>query len=114
MFPGKLFDLNPGEAFSSQLPFNDTVGFLKYTADEQGFSFDEGILVIEIDEGVFIRAYSTEWSDFLSTYPERTPAGQRFFNVLPPGKWDTLTLKYRAPIQSFGDGRLVRWRVGFR
>jgi hypothetical protein len=113
MFPGNFFDLNPGQSFSAQLPFKDTVGFLKYTAEEQGYALAEGILVIEINEGVFIRSQANEWSEFLSSYPDVTPGGQPFFKMLPPGKWDALTQKYRAPLNSFGDERLVRWRVGF-
>lgn len=105
--------LNSGiadEAYHSKMSFERTVGFIKYLADESKLSLDEFLLVVELKEGVFIRAQTAEWCEELNKQVKETNIDLEIIGIT---KWTDLTRNYRAPLNSFGDERLARWKVGF-
>jgi hypothetical protein len=105
--------LNSGiedEAYHSKMSFERTVGFIKYLSDESKLSLDEYLLVVELKEGVFIRAQTTEWCEELNKQAKETIIG---LEKIGTTKWTELTRNYRAPLNSFGDERLAIWKVGF-
>jgi hypothetical protein len=98
------------EAFLSKMSFERTVGFIKYLADELKLSLSENLLVVELKEGVFIRSQSSVWCEELTRQSKENKIQIEAIGVT---RWNDLTRNYRAPINSFGDERLVRWKVGF-
>jgi hypothetical protein len=105
----------PDEAYLSDAPFDQTVGFLKYMAadPEENLSVTDEILVIELKEGVFIRSKNTPWCEALTSLVKNPVKDFPALKIFPPKKLDDLARNYRQPIESFGDYRLVRWKVGF-
>ena len=104
--------INPNEAYSIALPFDDVVDLVKYLAAEHDYSTSEDILVIELTEGVFIRTANPDWCDTLTEWVEEKNT-ELPIKIIGLKKWTDLTRKYRSPIQSFGDYKLAMWRVGF-
>lgn len=98
------------EAYLSKMGFERTVGFIKYLADESKLSLDEFLLIVELKEGVFIRAQTAGWCEELARQANETNIGLEVIGVT---KWTELTRNYRAPLNSFGDERLAIWKVGF-
>ncbi len=104
--------LNPDEAYSVAWPFDKVVGFVKFVAQESEYATTKDILAIEIPEGVFIRAQDVEWCKTLTGYAKDKKAGFPI-TIIGTKEWEGLTRKYRSPINSFGDEKLARWKVGF-
>jgi hypothetical protein len=109
------YDIFPDEAYTSDASFDQTVGFLKYYANdvEDGLSVTDDILVFELKEGVFIRAKNKRWCEALTALANQPVKDYPTLKLFPLKKLDDLTRNYRQPLDSFGDYRLVRWRVGF-
>jgi hypothetical protein len=107
------YHFNPDESYSTSMSFPALVEYVQYTSGEKGFSLFEDLLIIQIPEGVFIRTTSREWCETFTHLAEKEISKDWQFQILKEGEWDRLTTRYRAPIESFGDARLVRWRVGF-
>ena len=109
------YDIFPDEAYAADASFAQTVGFLKYYASdvEDGLSVTDDILVFELKEGVFIRAKSKRWCEALTALVNQPVKDYPTLKLFPLKKLDDLTRNYRQPLDSFGDYRLVRWRVGF-
>ncbi len=102
----------PDEAYSVALPFEEAVHFIKFVAKENEYSITNDVLVIEISEGVFIRAQNSEWCIILIKWAEaETP--DVLIKIIGTKEWEGLTRKHRSPINSFGDEKLARWKVGF-
>lgn len=109
------YDLFPEEAYLSDAPYDQTVGFLKYYASdsEEGLSVTDDILVFELKEGVFIRTKNKQWCEVLTSLTKQPVKDYPNLKLFPINKLDDLARAYRQPLNSFGDYRLVRWRVGF-
>jgi hypothetical protein len=109
------YALFPDEAYTSDALFENTVGFLKYMAnDSEGeLSIGDDILVFELKEGVFIRAKSTKWCEVLTGLVNQPVVDYPTLKLFPVKKLDDLARNYRQPIEAFGEYRLVRWKVGF-
>ncbi len=109
------YTIFPDEAYTSDAPFDTTVGFLKFMANdpEEDLSLTDEILVIELKEGVFIRAKNTRWCEALTSLAQNPVKDYPALKIFPAKKIDDLVRNYRQPIESFGDYRLVRWKVGF-
>ena len=105
----------PDEAYSTDSSFATTVGFLKFLANDpdENLSVTDEILVIELKEGVFIRSRNTAWSERLSSLVKQPVQDYPVLKLFPVKKLDDLVRDYRSPIDSFGDYRLLRWKVGF-
>ena len=98
------------EAYSSKMSFEKTTGFIKYLAEESKLSLAQSLLVVELKEGVFIRAQSPDWCEELTRHAKETNIELEVIGIT---QWTELTRGYRAPLNSFGDERLARWKVGF-
>jgi hypothetical protein len=109
------YTLFPDEAYTSDAPFDKTVGFLKYMASdlEEDLSMTDEILVIELREGVFIRAKNTRWCEALTALANNPVKDFPGLKLFPTKKLDDLARAYRQPVESFGDYRLLRWKIGF-
>src|SRR5690349_19549403 len=105
----------PDESYVSNASFEETVDLLRSiaTSGTHTYSLDENILVIETPDGVFIRARDPEWVDFLSNLAKDPIEGLTTLKAISPREWTNMTTRYRAPVQSFGDNLLARWKVGF-
>ena len=113
-FSPYLFE--PNEVYSSKSSFDETVDLLKEiseTRTDANYPLTENILVIQIPEGVFIRAGTFEWCTALTELVKNPSAVLPSLTIIPKARWNEMTIKYRGPIESFGDERLVRWRIGF-
>lgn len=104
---GRYF-LNSEEAYTSKLKYEDVVGFIKLSADELNIEDFDEILVIELNEGVFIKTAGRIWCEYFDKTKDDSPV--RIMNVQ---KFDEFARKYRAPIKSFGNEKLARWKLGF-
>ncbi len=109
------YTLFPDEAYTSDASYATTVGFLKFLANDpdEYLSLSDEILVFELKEGVFIRAKNTHWCERLTGLVKQPVKEYPMLKIFPVKKLDDLTRNYRQPIDSFGDNRLVRWKVGF-
>ena len=109
------YSLLPDEAYATDASFATTTGFLKFLANDpdENLSLTDEILVIELKEGVFIRAKNRGWCERLTTIAEQPVKDYPRLKILPPKKLDDLARDYRQPLNSFGDYRLLRWKVGF-
>lgn len=105
----------PDEAYASGAPFVKTVGFLKYMAadPEENLSMTDEIIVIELKEGVFIRTKNTRWCEALTSLANNPVEDFPKLSLFSTKKLDDLARNYRQPIDSFGDYRLIRWKIGF-
>lgn len=113
--PFDQFLFAPDQVFQSDTTFSNTVGFLKFIAaePEENLSLDNEILVLELKEGVFIRTQNRDWATRLSGLAEQPVQDFPRLKPFPAKKLDDLARNYRQPMDSFGDYRLVRWKVGF-
>ena len=109
------YALFPDEAYTTNAPFDQTVGFLKFMASdpEENLSVSDEILVMELREGVFIRAQNTGWCEALTGLVNEPVKDYPVFKLFPVKKLEDLTKNYRQPIEAFGDYRLARWKIGF-
>lgn len=80
---------------------------------EEDLSLTDEILVIELKEGVFIRAKNTHWCETLTELVKNPVKDFPSLKIFPVKKLDDLARSYRHPIESYGDYRLLRWKVGF-
>lgn len=105
----------PDEAYTSDASFSKTVGFLKYLANDSDdtLSITDEILVFVLKEGVFIRSKNTAWSEALTALAKDPVKDYPTLKLFPVNKLDDMARNYRAPVDSFGDHRLVRWKIGF-
>ncbi len=102
--------VNCDSCYKSSLDFKDTVSLLESTNEAEALPLET--LVIEIDEGVFIRSKDSDccmWLDKLCMVDKV----EIDISEISYPEWVSLTSKYRAPKESTGDVTLVRWRVGF-
>ncbi|HEV7330041.1 MAG TPA: hypothetical protein VGN63_03290 [Flavisolibacter sp.] len=113
--PFDQFLFAPDQVFLSDTTFDNTLGFLKFIAadPDENLSLDNEILVFELKEGVFIRTHNREWSQRLTALSENPVQNYPRLKLFPAKKLDDLARAYRQPLSSFGDYRLVRWKVGF-
>lgn len=109
------YSIFPDEAYVSDAPFDTTVGFLKYMANdlEEDLSLAGEILVFRLKEGVFIRSRNTRWSEALTQLVNHPVDNYPILKLFPLKKLDDLARDYRRPVELFGDDRLVRWKIGF-
>ena len=107
--------LFPDEAYTTTASYAQTVGFLKFLASdpEENLSVSDEILVMELKEGVFIRAKNTRWCEALTALVSEPVKDYPAFKLFPVNKLEDLTKNYRQPIEAFGDYRLARWKIGF-
>jgi hypothetical protein len=105
----------PDEAYSTDSSYATIVGFLKFLANDpdEDLSITDEILVIELKEGVFVRSRNAAWSERLTALVKQPVKDYPTLKLFPVKKLDDLVRDYRQPINSFGDYRLVRWKVGF-
>lgn len=105
----------PDEAYATDASFATTVGFLKFLANDpdENLSITDEILVIELKEGVFIRSKNAAWSERLTSLVNQPVKDYPLLKLFPAKKLDDLARDYRRPVDSFGDYRLLRWKVGF-
>jgi hypothetical protein len=98
-------------AFSTKMQFEAVVHFIKYMADEMNLPLvKDKILILEISEGVFLKTAHVDWNDAIENISK-----EKEFDVEPISdhELNELTSKHKYPINSFGNERLTRWRVGF-
>ena len=109
------YTLFPDEAYTSDATYENTLGFLKYYAnDSEGLlSMTDEILVFALKEGVFIRAKNTAWCEALTALVNQPVKDYPTLKIFPTKKLDDLARNYRQPLHSFGDYRLIRWKIGF-
>lgn len=109
------FLLNPDEVYVSDTTYENTVGFLKFLASdhEESLPLTEDVLVVELKEGVFIKATNSQWCETLSALAEKPSENFPVIKNIPSKRLDDLARNYRQPLNSFGDYRLLRWKVGF-
>lgn len=109
------FLLGQDEAYTSSTTFENTVGFLKFLAvdPEEGLSLTDEIVVIKLREGIFIQTKNKAWNDRLTALVSHSVQDYPTLASFPTKKLDDLIRNYRQPLDSFGDERLVRWKVGF-
>lgn len=110
--PNSRYLLLPDEAYTTKMPFNEFVGFVKFSAMENNLDGLDDLLVIELPEGVFIRAANPGWCQTLTNHAEAEKK-ELPIEIIGSRKWTELTRRYRAPLQSFGNERLAMWKVGF-
>lgn len=105
----------PDEAYATDASFATVVGFLKFLANDpdEALAIADEILVVELKEGVFIRSKNAAWSERLTGLVKQPVQDYPTLKLFPVKKLDDLARDYRQPINSFGDYRLVRWKVGF-
>lgn len=105
----------PDEAYTTDSSFATTVGFLKFLANDpdENLSVTDEILVVELKEGIFIRSRNAAWSERLTSLVKQPVKDYPILKLFPVKKLDDLVRDYRQPLDSFGDYRLVRWKVGF-
>jgi hypothetical protein len=103
------------EVFTTETSYDKTVGFIKFLAadPDENLSLTDEILVMELKEGVFIRTGNAAWSKALMALVKEPNKAYPIFKTYPPEKLDDLARNYRQPLDSFGDYRLIRWKVGF-
>ena len=106
--------INCDQSYRSTHSFEETVTLIKGFAEDEGnYNTSVDILIIHIDEGVFIRTKEANWCELLDALCN-LDEDSLFIYELKNGEWDELTRKYKYPSSSFGDERLVRWKVGFQ
>jgi hypothetical protein len=103
--------LNPELTFSTQMNFQLTVDLVKYLASEDDSMDFNDILILELNEGIFIKTASVKWSETISKLADNQSEYKIFH--LDARKWNDITSRYRSPLNSFGNEKLARWRVGF-
>ena len=103
------------DVFVTESPYDQTVGFIKFLAadPDENLSLTDEILVMELKEGVFIRTRNAAWSKALLALVQEPNKDYPIFKTFPAKKLDDLARNYRQPLDSFGDYRLIRWKVGF-
>ena len=109
---------NPDEAYSTGAGFDEIVRFIEYVSHErkkdndQEYQFFEDILVVQVSEGVFIRAKSKGWCELLS---DLANDNKQFplLSIISITKWESIMRIYKFPDKSFGNEKLARWKVGF-
>lgn len=110
------YHFNPDEFYFTERPFDEIVDFIKSSSESPDISkgldipLDRDIVIIELKEGVYIRTQTTDWCELLTGLAKYD---KTFLTIIPERTWIDATMKYRGPINLFGDNKLVRWRVGF-
>jgi hypothetical protein len=108
--------LNPDECYKSANSYKDVVEFLKQLKsfdEDNSFSLEENVLVIETNDGVFIRSKQEELCMSITSLVENPDDLFPKFEIITEKQWNDITTRYKEPIDSFGDLSLARWRVGF-
>jgi hypothetical protein len=100
------FKMNPYifdsvECYESNESFEETKLFL------------HTISSINDDPDVFIKSDSSDWSTILTEYTNDPVDETLRLKIIPVSTWDSMTSRTKYPINSFGDNRLVRWKIGF-
>jgi hypothetical protein len=107
------------EYYSSTGTFEETKEFIEVLSqitknDNEDYSLDEDILIIEVKEGLYIRSKSVDWSNRLTEITKMQPyEGAPILKIIKQREWDNITRATREPINRFGDQKLVFWKVGF-
>lgn len=109
------YTIFPDEAYITDSSFETVVGFLKFLANDpdEDLAISDEILVVELKEGVFIRSKNSSWSERLTGLVKQPVRDYPTLKLFLVKKLDDLARDYRQPVASFGDYRLVRWKVGF-
>lgn len=117
MYSINPYAFNPDEFYASSGTFDQTSAYIMTLSviqeNPDEYPTNESILVIEVKEGVFIRAKTVEWCNLLTSVVNEPEARFPVLKIIPESKWNTITRAVRAPINSFGDERLAMWKVGF-
>lgn len=74
-------------------------------------TIEKNNVVFEIQEGVFIITQLTDIIERLNTLSESETI--KFERLRDENQLLAMTTKYREPINSFGNDKLIRWKVGF-
>lgn len=109
--------LHPDKCYSSNSGFEQTTKLLEFlaanTGDGEPLSLTDDVLIIETQEGVFIRAQDSKWCALLTNLAEHPENKIVALKIISQSDWFSVTTKYRAPLQALGNDKLARWRVGF-
>lgn len=109
--------IHPDECYATANSFEDTIKVLERFSEApdagEPLSLSENILVIDTKEGVFIRSQDRLWCEFLTALAENPGNKALSLKIIPQTDWYNVTTRYRAPLQSQGNEKLARWRVGF-
>ena len=80
--------------------------------DEENY-IAEDILVIEVNEGIFINTDSYEWCSILHSFIENPSENGFVIKPITEQQWKNITIKYREPLKFFGNRKLAWWKLGF-
>jgi hypothetical protein len=109
--------INPDECYASNSNFEQTLKLMEFLSANTGagepLSLTDDVLIIETNEGVFVRAQDPQWCALLTSLTEHPDNKIVALRVISQSDWFNVTTKYRAPLQSLGNDKLARWRVGF-
>ena len=103
-------DLFTDACYAVQLGYDEALKLVQGAARYFELPTD-GILLIEVGDGVFARTRNADWVRSRDTLKGEN--GQPWARSIGERQWTDLTTRHRAPLRSFGDDRLARWKVGF-
>jgi hypothetical protein len=103
-------DFFTDSSYAVQLQYDEALKLVQGAARYFELPAD-GILLIEVSDGVFARTRDADWVRALDTLTGEN--GQPWARPITERQWTDMTTRHRAPLRSFGDERLARWKVGF-
>jgi hypothetical protein len=101
------------EGYVSPLHFESTKEYVEELETKDKFHIDSEILVVELDEGVYIRCTNIEVCRHFDLLCNIIDKDIRFAK-LQDGEFTRLTRKYKEPLNLFGNQGLAIWRAGFK
>ena len=105
--------LGADNAYKANLSFENFKTFIKAAIEENKRKIEGLYLIIDVDDGVFIRCTDADFCEWLDGLLD-IEIEEWVLILLEDGEWNSITRKYKYPKNLYGNEGLAIWRTGFK